>query len=138
VLVSCTSRDEAEVKALRAELEARRAENARLQSELDAWKSRRATGIPEDPEEEFVEQGDFRRVNSADQFVFSYRKVFLRPPELVIEVPPAITDSVFRYSVTDRRLDGFTISVAALHLDHLEDMKTIKWQVKGVVRKTVK
>jgi hypothetical protein len=135
VLASCASKQE-EAQALRAQLEASRAENARLQHELDALKSKHATALPEDPEEEFVERGDFRRINSAGQFEFSYRKVFVRPPELVIEAPP--TQFRFEYFVSERRLDGFTISVAARSYDSEEYMKAINWQVKGVVRKTAK
>jgi hypothetical protein len=74
-------------------------------------RSKRLTEIPEDSEEEFVEHGDFRRVNSSGRFEFSYRKVFLRPPEVIIEAPP--TGFRFEYHVSERRLDGFTISVAA-------------------------
>ena len=69
-------------------------------------------GDPKGTEEEFTDGGDFSRVNGTGKYDFSYKKVYARAPELVIEVPKEASPSI-AYSVTERRLDGFTIQVGA-------------------------
>jgi hypothetical protein len=92
-------------------------------------------------EEEFAEGGDFSRVNGSGKFDFSYKKTYARAPELVIDVPKEASPSI-SYSVTERKLDGFTIHVSGLLFDNTEQlavlMKSIKWRVTGMVPRSAK
>jgi hypothetical protein len=92
-------------------------------------------------EEEFTDGGDFGRVNESGKFDFSYKKTYARAPELVIDVPKEASPSI-SYSVTERRLDGFTIHVSGLSFDNKEQlavlMKSIKWRVTGIVPRSAK
>lgn len=130
---ACNSNDSADIKKLHEELEASKAENARLKAELEALKS--------GPEEEFTDGGDFSRVNGWGKIDFSYKKVYARQPELVIErlkPPPGVN---FGYEITERRLDGFTVEFkgsTGSQEELAEYRKNLKWHVKGMISRTAK
>jgi hypothetical protein len=134
---ACNSNDSVEVKKLRDELEASKAENARLKAEVEALKSR--AGNENGAEEEFTDSGDFSRLNSLGKYDFSYKKIYARPPELVIETPKTSPPSI-GYEVTERRLDGFTIQYKSATYDSSEEfatyLKNLKWRVKGMTRRS--
>ncbi len=130
---ACNSNDSADSKKLRDELEASKAENARLKAELETLKS--------GTEEEFTDGGDFSRVNGGGKIDFSYKKVYARPPELVIETPKAPPGFSFGYEVTERRLDGFTVESKGRigsKEELAEYLKNMKWRVKGMIPRTAK